>query len=279
MAVAVSAEALPGGPAPKAGITVTGLGVGDSVVTVWRTVDDERSPVRGGRRVVMNDAGFVTDWDAPINRPVSYEAEVLSGPGGPARAYASAVTIVSVTGWLMDPFVPQSAVPVLGSPRDDGDIYLRGQALAELEFGAEVSMFNVMGSRKPVALFGERMAARGLDLAMGTRSAEESVRLMDLLQSSSGFLFRPGPDLDGLLLDAAMFIATPSVSQVPVDTAWGGELTWWNIKADTVAAPTIKVLTATFTYGDVQLLTASYQQKQDAMAGKTYLDDLKNPLS
>ena len=279
MAVAVSAEALPGGPAPKAGITVTGLGVGSSVVTVWRSVDGERGPVRGARRVVMNDAGFVTDWDAPINRAVAYEVEVLSGPGGPARATAAAITVVSATGWLMDPFVPQSAVPVLGDPRNNGDIYLRGQALAELEYAADVSMFNVMGSNKPIGLFGERMAERGLDLALGTRSAVESKRLKELLRSSSGFLFRPGPDLDGLMLDALMFVGAPSVSLVPVDTAWGGELTWWNFKADTVAAPTIKVLTATFTYGDVQLLTATYQQKQTAMAGKTYLDDLKNPLS
>ncbi|MCX8455361.1 hypothetical protein [Paenarthrobacter ureafaciens] len=279
MAVAVSAEALPGGPAPKAGVTVTGLGVGDSVVTVWRTVDDERGPVRGARRVVMNDAGFVTDWDAPINRPVSYEVEVLSGPGGPARASAEAITVVSATGWLMDPFVPQNAVPVVGGRDSNGEPYLRGQALAELEHQADMSMYNVMGSKMPIGLFGERMAERGMDLSLATRSAVESKRLKDLLDSSSGFLFRPGPDLDGLMLDALMFIGLPSYAQVPVDTAWGGDLTWWTLKADRVAAPTIKVLTATFTYGDVQLLTASYQQKQDAMAGKTYLDDLKNPLS
>ena len=152
MAVAVVAESLPGGPGPKAGVSVTGLGVGASVVTVWRTVGEVRGPVRGARRIGMNDAGFVTDWDAPINRPVSYEVEVLSGPGGPARATAAPITIASVTGWLMDPFVPQSAVPVLGAPRDDGDIYLRGQALAELEYGAEVSMFNVMGGNKPLGV-------------------------------------------------------------------------------------------------------------------------------
>jgi len=278
VAVAVSAESLPGGPGPKCGVTVTGLGVGTSIVTVWRTVDGLRGPVRGARRVVMNDAGFVTDWDAPINRPVSYEVEVLSGPGGPVRKTAAAVTIESVTGWLMDPFVPQTAVPVVGNPQSNGDIYLRGQALAELERQADVSMFNVMGSNMPIGLFGERMAERGLDLSLGTRSAVESKRLKDLLNSSSGFLFRPGPDLDGLLLDALMFIGLPSYAQVPVDTAWGGDLTWWTLKADRVAAPTIKVLTATFTYGDVQLLTDTYQQKQDAMSGLTYLDDLKNPL-
>lgn len=276
--VAVSAESLPGGPAPKAGITITGLGVGTSLVNVWRTADGERNPVRGARRINMNDAGFVTDWDVPTNRRVIYEVEVLSGPTGPARKTAAALTVESATGWLMDPFIPQTAVPVLGKRNHKGDIYLRAPALSALEMAADTSIFNVMGSRKPIALFGERMAERGIDLSMGTRSATENKRLKDLLKSTSGFLFRPGPDLAGLELEGSMFISLPQAVQVPVDVGWGGEITWWDLKADTVAAPTVKVLTATFTYGDVQLLFTSYQQKQDAMAAKTYLDDLRNPL-
>ena len=278
MAVAVSAESLPGGPGPKAGVTVTGLGVGSSIVTVWRTVDGLRGPVRGARRIVMNDAGFVTDWDAPINRPVSYEVEVLSGPGGPVRKTAAPVTVASLSGWLMDPFVPQTAVPIFAKPKGD-EVHLQSTALASLEYSADVSMYNVMGSSQPLALFGERMAARGVDISMATKAAEGSKRLKELLLSSSGFLFRPGPELDGVHLEALMFLAAPTFSQVPIDIQYGGELTWWNFKADTVAAPTIKVLTATFTYGDVQLLTDTYQQKQDSMSGLTYLDDLKNPLS
>ncbi|WGM21869.1 hypothetical protein QEH68_06760 [Paenarthrobacter sp. OM7] len=276
--VAVTAEALPGGPGPKAGITITGLGVGNSLVNVWRTADEERNPVRGARRVTMNDAGFVTDWDVPTNRRVVYEVEVLSGPGGASRKTAAAINIASETSWLMDPFIPQGAVPVIGKRTRKGDIVLRGPALSALEHGADISMFNVMGNRKPIALFGDRMAEKGVDLSMGTRSAEESKRLKDLLTSTSGFLFRPGPDLDGVLLKGTMFLAVPSVVQIPVDVGWGGEMTWWEFKGDTVAAPTVKVLTATWTYGDVQLLVETYQQKQDAMAGKTYLDDLKNPL-
>ncbi|WP_314325431.1 hypothetical protein [Paenarthrobacter ilicis] len=276
--VAVTAEMLPPGPGPKAGITVTGLGVGNSLVNVWRTADEERKPVRGGRRITMNDGGFVTDWDAPTNRRISYEVEVLSGPGGAARKTAAPLTIPSATSWLMDPFIPQSAVPVVGRRNSKGDIVLRGPALSALEFSSDTSMFNVMGSREPIALFGERMAAKGIDLSMGTRSAEESKRLKDLLTSTSGFLFRPGPELDGVLLKGTMFLSSPTVTQLPVDVGWGGELTWWDFKGDTVAAPTVKVLTATWTYGDVQLLTTTYQQKQDVMAGKTYLDDLKAPL-
>lgn len=278
MAISASAAVGISDPGPNSVVTITGLGVGTSVVNVWRTVDDDRAPVRGARRITMNDAALVIDWDAPINRPVTYEVEVLSGPVGPSRTVAAPLTIISDTGWLMDPLVPQSAVPVMGKPKGDTGIHLQAAALASLEYAADVSMYNVMGSGKPLALFGQRMAAKGVDLSMATRSAEQGKRLLDLFKSSSGFLFRPGPDLDPAQLDAVMFLAAPTVKQLPVDPAWGGEVTLWDFQAETVAAPTVKVLTVTFTYGDVQLLVASYQQKQDAMAGKTYLDDLKNPL-
>lgn len=276
--VAVTAEELIPDPAPKAGVTVTGLGVGASIVNVWRIADGKRKPVRGARRITMNDASFVTDWDVPTNRRVSYEVEVLSGPNGPARASGEAINVASDCSWLMDPFVPQTAIPIFGQRKNKRDIYLRSQALAALEHGADISMFSVMGSREPMALFGERMAEKGMDLSMGTRSAEENTKLKSLLNSTSGFLFRPGPELEGLDLDGSMFIANPSAVQLPVDVGYGGEMTWWDFKADAVMAPTIRVLTATFTYGDVQMLFTTYGQKQDAMAGRTYLDDLKNPL-
>lgn len=276
--IAVTAEQLPGDPAPKAGISVTGLGIGSSLVNVWRIADGKRKPVRGARRITMNDASFVTDWDVPTNRPVVYEVEVLSGPGGPARATAESLVVEAASSWLMDPFVPQTAMPILGQRKQNGDVYLRGPALSALEYSADTSIFNIMGDNEPIGLFGQRMAEKGLDLSMGTRSAEENKRLKNLLLSTSSFLFRPGPELAGVELEGSMFILNPTAVQVPIDTLWGGEITWWDFKADTVKAPTLKVLTATFTYGDVKIMFTSYGQKQAAMAGRTYLDDLKNPL-
>lgn len=276
--VAIAAEQLPGDPAPKSGVSVTGLGIGSSLVNVWRIADGKRKPVRGARRVTMNDASFVTDWDVPTNRPVVYEVEVLSGPGGAARASAEALVIESDTSWLMDPFVPQTAIPIVGKRKDNGDVYLRSKALEALEYAADTSLFSIMGDPEPIALFGQRMAEKGMDLSMGTRSAEENTKLKGLLRSTSGFLFRPGPELAGVDLEGALFIANPSTVQIPVDVGYGGEMTWWDFKADTVKAPTLKVLTATFTYGDVKIMFTTYGQKQAAMAGKTYLDDLKNPL-
>lgn len=274
--VAVTVEALVDAPCPRVGLTITGLGIGVSVVSVWRTADGERNPVRGARRAVMNDAGYVIDYDAPLGRPVGYEVEVISGPSGASRVTASPVTVESATGWIMDPLVPQSAVPIVGD--DTNETYLRSQALVELEYQADVQVFNIMGSNKPLALFGQRMAERGLDTSMSTRSAEQNARLESLLKSTAQLLFRPLPGWGTRTLPGSMFLANATAVQLPVDVSWGGNLTRWDLKSDVVQAPTIRVLTATFTYGDVEILMGTYQQKQDLMAGKTYLDDLKNPI-
>jgi hypothetical protein len=274
--VGVTAEAILSAPCPRVGVTITGLEVGVSVVTVWRTADGERNPVRGARRAVMNDGAFVVDWDAPLGRPITYEVEVISGPTGASRTTSAAVSVDAVTGWLMDPLVPQTAVPVVGG--DGNEVYLRPAALAALEYKAQVRMFDVMGSNKPLALFGPRMAAKGVDLAMGTQSAEQNARLAKLLQSTAQLLFRPLPSWGQFEIGGTLFLANASATQLPVDVSWGGEMTWWDLQSDVVGAPTVKVLTATFSYGDVQMLTATYQQKQDRMAGKTYLDDVKNPI-
>lgn len=274
--VAVTAEAILEGPCPRVGVTITGLTVGVSVVTVWRTADGERNPVRGARRAVMNDAAFVVDWDAPLGRPVTYEVEVISGPAGASRTTSEPVSVDSVTGWIMDPLIPQTAVPVVGG--DGDEVYLRPSALAALEYKANVRIYDVMGSNKPLALFGPRMAASGVDTSMGTQSAEQNARLAKLLQSTAQLLFRPLPAWGDYGIGGSLFLANATATQLPVDVSWGGEVTWWDLKSSVVGAPTIKVLTATFSYGDVQILTSTYQQKQDRMAGKTYLDDVKNPI-
>jgi hypothetical protein len=225
----------------------------------------------------MTDSSYLTDFYVPLGIPVTYEVEVISGPGGASRVTASPVTVTSDTGWLMDALVPQTAIPVTGQKVADG-FELMASSLKDLEYAADVSIFNIMGSDKPLALFGQRMAARGLSTKLATRSAEQNARLADLLQSTANLHFRPAPGWANLQLGGAMFIANASARQLPITPHWGGKLTWWDLKSDVVAGPAIKVLTATFTYGDVNLIYSTYQQKLDAMSGKTYLDDLKNPL-
>lgn len=284
--VVVIAEALASAEFAPAGVTITGLGVGDSVVTVWRSYDGVREALPGYRRVGMNDAAYVTDHAVPLNRPVTYEVEVLSGPSGASRTTSAPITVASETGFIMDALLPHSAVPVVCERKSDGDIYLRSPALSALEYNAEISIFKIMGSDKPMALFGQRMAEMGLDTSLGTRSAVENARLKNLLKSTAQLVFRPLPEWGDIGLPGVMYLANAKATQVPVNVMMGGKITWWDLQSDVVQAPSIRVLTATFTWGDVAILFNTWGDKQAALeaaaaaAGEapTWLFDLKHPL-
>jgi hypothetical protein len=275
--VAVTVEAILESPCAKVGITITDLGVGDSVVTVWRIADGERESVQGYRRVLMNDATYVEDWAAPLGRPITYEVEVLSGPGGAVRVTSDPVTVDSLVGYVQDALVPQSAIPITKRRAANGGPVLASKALAALEYAADVSVYKIMGSNKPMALFGERMAAAGVDFSMITDAAEENTKLRRLFMSAGQILVRL-PASWGGALGGTCFLAVANVSERPLNAGSGGFTTSWDLAGDVTQAPAIRVLTATFTYGDVEILLETYQQKQDLMAGKTYLDDLKNPI-
>ena len=50
---AVTTEVLMDAPTDRVGITITGLGIGNSIVTVWRLAQDEREAVPGYRSVAL----------------------------------------------------------------------------------------------------------------------------------------------------------------------------------------------------------------------------------
>lgn len=283
--VAVVNEGFLDSPCPRGVLTVTGLGVTPSVVSVWRVADGKRESVRGARRVALTDSAFMTDFDAPVGRGVSYELEVISGPDGASRTQSNAVTIDDGGGWLMDPLIPSTAVRIVAMPSSKSDAYLRASSFRSMEYQAAVSAFKIMGSDKPLALFGQRQAPTNLDIMISTRSADQQGKLQALLESTASLLLRPHPSW-GIDLPGVMFLANPTAQQAPVTTPMGGDLTWWNLSSDVVSAPTIKPLTGSITFGDVALLYATFQAKHDSVvaaasaAGEqpTFLFDLMNPL-
>jgi len=277
MARAVSVEAITTAPCPRVGITITALGATESVVSVWRVADGERNPVRGARRAVMNDAAYVIDYDAPLGRPITYEIEVISGPSGVGIFSSAPVTVTSDSSWIMDPLDPQSAVAIRRSLTAAGEPVFQVEAMSSFEYQAKSSMFEIMGSDRPMALLGQRAAATGINLSLMTDMAEQNNRVRDLFKQSSQLLVRVPPSVTDAI-EGACFVAVATVVEGSTKAHTGRALTRWTVQGDTVAAPTIQVLTATFTYGDVEILFSTYQQKQTLMAGKKYLDDLKNPI-
>lgn len=273
----LTCEALVDEPCPRVEITISGLGLSPSTVSLWRIEDGVRSPVRGARRVSMVDADFVTDYDAPLGRPISYELEVIASSDGSSRTASAPVTLESDSAWIMDPLMPQSAVAVRRSMLPSGEATFEASAMATFDYAADAQLYRILGSDKPMAMFGQRLAAAGVDLTMVTNAVEQNARLKALLSSSGQFLIR-APLAWTDVLPGACFAMVANVSQKPLGARRGSPLTVWSMTADVISAPTIKVLTATFSYGDVEMMMDSYQQKQDLMVGKSYLDDLKNPV-
>lgn len=276
--VAVSVEGFPDfSPCPRVGVTITGLGAGDSVVSVWRSADGVRFPVRGARRALLNDASYIIDYDAPLGRPVSYEVEVVSGPAGGSRVMSGVVSLDTAEGCIMDPLIPQSAVPISRRMTSAGNPVFQVSAMREFEYQADVSVFKVMGSDRPLALTGQRQAASGISVSLVSAMLDQNARIRDLFRQTSQVLVRV-PASVTTAIEGSCFLAVASVTETSRMAHSGSELTTWAVSGDTVAAPSISVLTASFSYGDVAILAGFYGQKQDALAGRTYLDDLKSPL-
>lgn len=276
MAWTLALEAKTDDPCPRVEVTLTGLTAGDSVINLWRTADGQREPVRGARGVTVNGSAFFTDYEAPLNRELSYDVEVLSGSAVADIGTPAYVTVASSTWWIQDPLVPGSAIPL--GVRSDGTEYpcLTAAALSALERKAGVQVIPIMGSSKPIAITGQRLAEAGVDFSMFTKAAEASTQLRNLLQQGTVLLVRKGAEL-GDALPGSVYTAIPSVVERPVTVPIGGNLTRWDLTGDTVAAPAMSVLVPIWTYGDVQALFETYQQAQDAKGAGTYLDDLKNP--
>lgn len=281
--VAVTAEGFTDyAPCPRVVLTITGLGASPSVVSVWRLSDGGRASVSGARRIPVTDAAFVTDFYAPFGRNITYEVEVLSGPTGASRTQSNVARVDAAEGCIMDPLMPVSSIPIAGT---GGAVYLRGRSLSSVDMQADIQTFQIMGATEPMALFGQRQAARGLDTSVSVRTAEQNRNLLDLVKRTSNLLFRPLPSW-GVELPGVMFLANANAVMQPVTTPFGGDLTWWDLKSDVVSAPTIKPLTGSTTFGDVAMFYGTFQAKHDAVvaaasaAGEqpTFLFDLMHPL-
>lgn len=263
-------------PTPRVEITLTDLTPTTNKVTLWRTADGKRQAVRGFRNRTVVTSDYVIDYEPPLGRTVTYDVEVLSGINSQVAAPSASTSVNSASGAIQDPQVPSSTVPVYGGFGPDGKPYLRDQAMKDLEYAVEASLIPIMGSPDPVAILGQRMAASGVDMSMSTRAAQAAADLRNLLMQAPLVLVRPLPQWAGAL-PGLCYMAIGSPREQPVDEAWGGQLIRWELKGDLVAAPTMNVLVALWTYGDVKALWGTYQQAQTALSGETYLDVLKSP--
>lgn len=266
-------------PGPRTEITVDGLDPnGPTVLTLWRSSSgNKRRAVRGWSRRVVFGADFVVDTEVPLGRPVTYELQIHSGAVIPSSVQVT-VTLTSEFGYIQDPLVAGSMVPVTGGEHGGNlpQATLRGSAFAALERAVGGSLVPVLGSDEPVALFGQRMALSGIDFSAMTYAAEQATLLRSLLASTSLVLIRTLPAW-GPLPD--LFYTVPTVVEEQLNPWAGGTLTYWHLSGDQVAPPSLNIVVPLWSYDDVAALWSTYDEQQAAMtgAGATYLDDLRDP--
>lgn len=268
-------------PSPAVSVTVTGLSaVGVSTVTVWRTYGGlPREAVRGAHRWV-GTAGFqVWDYEAPIGVPATYDLDV-TGPTIPDTLTAT-ITLVSDKAWLSDPLNPRLCVPVtcgvnhLSTPGFDPNAYpgLTAATLAEVHRKCDTGSVAVLGSRRPVALAGQRMAESDLPVEITTDDDSYAGLLTVLLEEAHPVLLRSLPCMQHLVRGSA-HLSIPDVTLRPTTYDLGG---WrrWSFTADVVRGPGIALLAPLWTYADVATSYATYAAL--AATGRTYLALQEDP--
>lgn len=262
---------------PAAGITITGLDPsGPSVVTLWRsTAGGKRRSVRGWRNRIVYESDYAVDYEVPLGRDVTYELEVVSGALLPELIQWTAF-IESEVGFIQDPLMPLSGVPVHGDVDIDDHAVLTSEAFRKLTYAVESSSVSVLGSNEPVAMTGQRMAMSGFDFSVLTEAAEQSTALRNLLTAVGLVLIRPLPSW-GPLPD--LIYTVPSVSEEPVYGEYGATMTTWSLSGNTVRPPSIDVLVPLWTYADVEALWTNYAEAQAAAdtTRASYLDVQRDP--
>lgn len=263
---------------PRSEISVTGLDtLGPTRVTVYRSSEGSpRRKVRGMSSVMLFGSGFGIDYEAPLGRPVLYELVVESGAVLPVRR-STTVTLAATTGYIQDPLQPRTFVAMTSDDVEVGDTaVITSKAFRRLTYALESTSVNVIGSREPVAMTGQRMRASGIDFSVLTEAAEQSTALRNLLAQAPIVLVRPLPSW-GPLPD--VIYTVPAVSEAPVYGEDGVIMTTWTLTGDAVRAPTMNVLVPLWTYDAVEALWVTYndQQAQASANAYRYLDVQADP--
>lgn len=265
-------------PCARVEITIADLPPTSNIVNLWRTADGRRRRVRSYSGVEVVGSDFTTDYEAPLNRTISYEIEVLSGvgAGGPDGSGTISLAPSDGCGYIQDPLNPESAIKVYATAGPNGEPTLLTSAVAKLQYHMDVEEIPIMGWNEPVALIGQRMVASNVPFDMFTDAAQQSTNLRNLLLNSAIVLIRPGTDW-GSSLPGLCYIAPPDPEELPIGVTFGAAYTEWKFAANLIAAPELAIVIPFWTYQDWQALWATYQAAQTQYSGKTYLAVRRNP--
>ena len=248
MAAALTAVALTG--PPRVDLDGTGYDVATAYVVVTRLWRDTSLPVRSDLATAVVGGLFVlTDWDTPLDTPVTYDAVGYTAAGAVTGTASVTVTVPSgldrSQAWLSDPLDPSTALVVDLADGTDEEI--------SLPLAGE--LVSPMGRDLPMPIGARRLYGQGRTLVVETDTEAASTALEQMLTGSGTLLVR-APHVwsrNGLVYLSASVTVRP-LHQL-ADHTWE---TQWILSGGEVSAPTLGVLVNPRTYNDASTEAATY---------------------
>lgn len=256
---------------PRVRVTVTGV-VSPVTFTLTRLCEGESWTVPGWRARSFSDSDTDVDWVVPLNRPVTY---TLLADGVPVCS--ATIVVVSPYAVVQDPIQPEKFLFVKTRGREPGFLTMVGDALKSVDYSAQQSRLQVMGSAYPVVIGGQVSAASRVSVSVASDDSVTASAFRAMRLGTPILLLRTSTDM--VPLPALAYLAA-EVSEQPVNVHIGGTLTRWQVTGDLVSAVVQAAISGFVTVDEVQQLLAglTVDEVQSAYAGLTVLDVQKNPL-
>lgn len=231
-------------------------------LTVIQVSDVGEVEVRDGIDRSAAGGVFVTDFEVPWGRVVTYQARQYDADGAFIGTTASADVTVTVDERIVcfsDPFAPARAVGVRAG---------RGFA-SDLVEPREVQRYQV--GRSAIALMSEVMPLSGVPLDVVTLTNGEAAQLREVLQQGL-VLVRSMPQLG---LPGLLFCVVGGVSRRLVGLPAGGEHRVWPLVGDEVQRPLLSTIEPAVTWQRYVDAFVTWQDMIDAYP--TWFDAISNP--
>lgn len=255
-------------PCPRVEITVDPI-PGAETITIAREWEGETGVVRRARRASIGSPHYVVDYEAPLNTPITYVAEIYSAAGA-LLARESATESVA---WdhSTDLAIMQSPL----APRSARTILLDGEAVETLDYVRDVEFAAPLGGGAPFGFASAMGAAQNVPLSLYTRDAAELAAVQQLLVRHSPLLVRCIAPVE---LPALAYVVFPSAQRRPVHRDRDG---WsrWGLVGTLVRPPAAGIAVPVFTYSDVAAMYPgqTYDDVAATRPGATYLDWARDP--
>lgn len=255
---------------PHVDIVVTALPTGTATLSVWRSVDGVRNPVRDLTNVTIygGDEWPATDWEAPFGREIVYDTVAWSASGATlGSAQSTAVTLAIASPWISDPLAPGNASQV----RFTADSWT---SLTRSRGGGSVP---IAGSSLPVAVTDVRNAGAGIPIGIYAPQSDVAT-VRDILNQADPVLLRV-PSVHSLPIPGAAYLTAADVVEQILWVQRAGvvvaEGSIFSMAADLVAAQNLPVAVPPRTWRDLLDEAATWADVTALYA--TWTDLLRGP--